>query len=85
MPDGCLLTTVLLAGAFAWTALRSRQSAVTAVQLVVAAVALVVSAVAGSVITVLFVTFTLLPAVDVADGRAVPARPGRCRHGDHIR
>jgi hypothetical protein len=43
-----LLTTVLLAGAFAMTALRPRQFAVAAVQLVVVAFALVVSAVAGS-------------------------------------
>jgi hypothetical protein len=43
-----LLTTVLLAGAFAWTALRPRQFAVAAVQLVVVAAALVVSAIAGS-------------------------------------
>jgi len=43
-----LLTTLLIGGAFVWTALRPRQFVVAAVQLVVAAVALVVSAVVGS-------------------------------------
>jgi hypothetical protein len=43
-----LLTTVLLAGAFAWSAVRPRHFAVAAVQLVVVAVALVVSSIAGS-------------------------------------
>jgi hypothetical protein len=43
-----LLTTVLLGGAFAWTALRPSEFAVVAVQIVTVALALTVSAVAGS-------------------------------------
>jgi hypothetical protein len=43
-----LLTTVLIAGAFAWAAVRPGQFAAAAVQLVVVAVALVISALAGA-------------------------------------
>jgi len=43
-----LLTTVLLGGAFVWTALRPHQFAIAAVQIVTVGLALTVSAVAGS-------------------------------------
>lgn len=88
-----LLTTVLLGGAFAWTALRPLQFAVAAVQIVAVAIALTVAAVAGSesgafvlgalAVSELLVVRTLLPVRIMACSRSVCSgrlpRPRRSR------